>query len=99
MVSAWLDLMSQADNILKGKLLIAFWRGEDGRGLNVRKVFLEPRTLDLVLWLQGPGAAPYLTIMPWEAVDHWHKRSRATNRSRAPAWKVSWNRSVSCIAL
>lgn len=31
-----------------------------GTGINVRKIFMEPRKLDLVLWVQGTAAAPYL---------------------------------------
>src|SRR5947208_7893227 len=31
-----------------------------GRGSNVRRVFIEPRTFDLVLWVQGSAAAPNL---------------------------------------
>jgi hypothetical protein len=60
MVEAWQNLMGQAGKVLAGEVLIPFWRGGDGRGVNVRRVFLEPRTLDVVLWVQGPAAAPYL---------------------------------------
>ena len=59
--------MGKIDKILAGKLLIPFWRGDDDRGINLRKVFVEPRKMDLVLWVQGPAAAPYLE--PGEKVD------------------------------
>ena len=32
----------------------------DGRGVNLRRVFLEPQAFDLILWLQGVAVAPYL---------------------------------------
>ena len=61
MVDAWLDAMDEADKLLKGELLIPFWRGDDDRlGVNLQRVFTEPTTLDLVLWVQGTAAAPYL---------------------------------------
>lgn len=62
MVVAWAGTMSESEKILSGELLIPFWRGSEGdhRGINVRKVFLEPRQFDLVLWVQGSAAAPYL---------------------------------------
>lgn len=60
MVGAWQNLMDQSGKVLAGELLIPFWRGEDDRGVNLRRVFMEPRTMDLVLWVQGTAAAPYL---------------------------------------
>ena len=33
-------------------------------GINVRRIFTEPRRLDLVLWLQGTGLAPFLEEGP-----------------------------------
>jgi hypothetical protein len=62
MVVAWAGIMNESEKILAGELLIPFWRGSDSdhRGINLRKVFLEPRQFDLVLWVQGSAAAPYL---------------------------------------
>ncbi len=60
MVTTWRELVDMADQALSGKKLIPFWRGDEPVGVNLRKVFLEPRSFDLVLWVQGTGAAPYL---------------------------------------
>lgn len=60
MVTAWSEVMNELEKLLKGELLLPFWRGDDTRGINLRRVFLEPRRLDLVLWVQGSAAAPYL---------------------------------------
>ncbi|CAN5644986.1 hypothetical protein BH10CYA1_BH10CYA1_14260 [soil metagenome] len=60
MVDAWGEIMTEIGKLLAGNLLIPFWRGDAHVGINVRKVFLEPRTLDLVYWVQGAAAAPYL---------------------------------------
>jgi hypothetical protein len=59
MVNGWLEFLDEARAILKGEKLIPFWR-EDDRGVNLRRVFTEPRMFDLVLWVQGTAAAPYL---------------------------------------
>jgi hypothetical protein len=64
MVTTWLNLMDQNGKVLSGELLVPFWRGDDDRGVNVRKVFMEPTKLDLVLWVQGTAAAPYLENGP-----------------------------------
>ena len=49
-----------SDSMLAGKTLAPFWRGTPGQGVNLRRVFTEPTPFDLVLWVQGTGAAPYL---------------------------------------
>jgi hypothetical protein len=60
MVTTWQSMMDEIGRILAGEVLIPFWRGDEAVGVNLRKVFLEPQTLDLVEWVQGPAAAPYL---------------------------------------
>lgn len=63
-IEAWLATLEEADQVLKGKKLIPFWRGTAKRGINLRRVFTEPRTFDLVEWVQGTGATPYLEEGP-----------------------------------
>ncbi len=63
-IDAWLATLEEADQVLKGKKLIPFWRGVKKRGVNLRRVFTEPRTFDLVEWVQGTGATPYLEEGP-----------------------------------
>lgn len=60
MVDAWGAIMTEIGKLLSGDLLIPFWRGDEHLGINLRKVFLEPSTLDVVYWVQGAAAAPYL---------------------------------------
>jgi hypothetical protein len=60
MVQGWHELLDEADKILDGKTLVPFWRDAGGKGVNLRKVFTEPRELDLILWVQGTAALPYL---------------------------------------
>lgn len=60
MVMGWKDFLDEAEKILDGKVLIPFWRDADGKGINLKRVFTEPRDLDPVLWFQGTAAMPYL---------------------------------------
>ena len=60
MIDGWLGFVGESQALLSGKRLVPFWRKGEARGVNLRRVFLEPRALDLALWLQGTAAAPYL---------------------------------------
>jgi hypothetical protein len=60
MITGWHDFLNEAESMLTGKKLIPHWRLKDGVGINLRKVFQEPRDFDLVLWAHGAGAVPYV---------------------------------------
>ncbi|MCA9254594.1 MAG: hypothetical protein KDA33_03110 [Phycisphaerales bacterium] len=60
MVDNWTRLLDEADALLDGRKLLPFWRDGESRGVNLRRVFTEPRPFDIVLWAQGTAAAPYL---------------------------------------
>jgi hypothetical protein len=66
MVDAWLQTLDEAEQVLQGKKLVPFWRGEmDGRGVNLRRVFAEPQPVfDVIEWVQGTAATPYLENGP-----------------------------------
>lgn len=57
-VRGWTQFLDEFDALLKGKKLLPHWRLE--KGINVRRIFLEPRTFDPVLYAQGAAALPYL---------------------------------------
>jgi hypothetical protein len=60
-VDKWLAFLNDCEDALNGKKLIPFWRSkEDGTGINLKRVFTEPRLFDLVMWVQGTAALPYL---------------------------------------
>lgn len=62
-VAEWRIVLDSVEEILQGKKLLPFWRGKrDGSvGVNLRKVFENPPArADIVRWVQGPGATPYL---------------------------------------
>lgn len=61
LLDTWLAVLDETDLVLQGKKLLPFWRGKPGaQGVNLRRVFTEPRTIDPFLWFQGTAAAPYL---------------------------------------
>jgi hypothetical protein len=90
MVSAWSDMMDEAKKLLAGETLIPFWRGDDGSGVNLRKVFMEPRTFDLVLWVQGTAAAPYLEKGEMTKSEIWRRLPR-TFGSQFPGFALWFN--------
>jgi len=79
MVAGWGDFLNEAELLLQGKKLIPFWRAADPRGINLRKVFTEPRKFDLVLWVQGTDAAPYLEEGPVTTPEVWFRLNRLFN--------------------
>jgi hypothetical protein len=76
MADSWLGFLDEAEAILAGKRLIPFWRGGERRGVNLRRVFTEPRTFDLVLWVQGTAATPYLEEGELTRPEVWDRLQR-----------------------
>lgn len=76
-VAAWLGALDEFDAILDGRKLAPHWRF--AQGLNIRKVFFEPRPFDLVLWITGQAAAPYLEAGPITSGAQWSEWSHVFN--------------------
>lgn len=57
-VDGWLLFLDEFEALLQGRKLLPHWRLV--KGINLRRVFLEPSTFDLILWIQGSAAVPYL---------------------------------------
>lgn len=64
MVATWLKMLDELEAILKGELLLPFWRGDEPRGFNLKRVFDESKRISVVDWLQGVAAAPFLEDGP-----------------------------------
>lgn len=54
----WLEFLDAFEAMLDGRVLIPHWRFE--KGLNLRRIFEEPRPLSPILMFQGSDALPYL---------------------------------------
>ncbi len=61
-VDAWMKVMDEFESVLDGSKLIAHWRF--AQGFDLKAFFEQPRPFDLVLWITGHGALPYLKDGP-----------------------------------
>ena len=59
-VDAWLLFVEETRALWRGEKLVPHWRVPEGQGINLTGPFLEPQDFDLVLWIQGSAAAPYI---------------------------------------
>lgn len=57
-VEGWMLFLDEFEALLQGRKLLPHWRFD--QGINLRRIFTEPRTFDLVLLIQGAAALPYL---------------------------------------
>ena len=77
-IDAWMKVLDETDAILAGRKLAPFWReGVGKRGVNVRRAFTEPTNLDLMLWVQGTAATPYLEEGTLTDPQVWENFNRA----------------------
>ncbi len=73
MIEGWMAFLDEADALLQGKTLLPFWRSTEVRGVNLNKVFTQPRATDVILWIQGTGAAPYLEFGKVTQPQFWQR--------------------------
>lgn len=79
----WLSVLSDGEALLRGEKLIPYWRtmGDQNDalvpkgGVDLKKIFLEPRPIDLVGWVQGRAAVPYLELGPLVSMASWDRFS------------------------
>jgi hypothetical protein len=58
--AVWQAVLGDAEAVLRGKRLVPYlWLGDDA-GVNVGRMFTDPRPIDLAMWIQGLGALPYI---------------------------------------
>lgn len=62
--SVWQGVLSDAEAVLNGNLLVPHWRTEPGGGINVAALVADPPAFDLVTWVQGAGLARYMEKGP-----------------------------------
>ncbi|MGO4450483.1 hypothetical protein AB4Y96_16295 [Phyllobacterium sp. TAF24] len=70
-IQVWLGVLSQFEAALDGKILIPHWRFD--KGINLAKVFDDPKPFDFVLWVTGPAAVPYLQDGPAMSSGEWNQ--------------------------
>ncbi len=77
MIGAWQGFLDESEAILAGETLVPHWRLRRGMGINLRKVFLEPNTFDLIEWAQGSAAVPYVQPGRCTSVQRWAELQQA----------------------
>ncbi|XZE44204.1 hypothetical protein SH467x_003803 [Pirellulaceae bacterium SH467] len=89
LVAGWTAVLNELEAILKGEKLVPYWRiypnrrgnngpiiPDEGTGINIRRVFLEPREFDLVLMVQGSGWEDYLEDGELSTPQAWEQLTR-----------------------
>lgn len=76
MIAGWREFLDQAESILAGRRLVPHWRLVPGRGINLRRVFVEPRLFDVVDWVQGAAAVPYVEEGECSSAETWWRLQR-----------------------
>jgi hypothetical protein len=74
-IAAWYQVLDEAEAVLNGEKLVPHWRFQ--QGFNLRRVFEEPQPFDLVLWITGPAALPYLEDGPVTTPEDWARITEA----------------------
>jgi hypothetical protein len=67
----WMAVLSDGEALLNGKALIPYWRAAEGRGINLQRMFTEPAPVDVIGWVQGYAAVPYLEQGRTVSADSW----------------------------
>lgn len=68
-VEGWMLFLDEFEALLSGRKLLPHWRFE--KGVNLRRMFLEPTTFDPVLLIQGAAALPYLEAGELTTAETW----------------------------
>ncbi|MEL6858716.1 MAG: hypothetical protein AAFO74_10035 [Pseudomonadota bacterium] len=84
MAASWQAVLLEIEEILDGDALIPYWRynngygAETGVGVNLATYLQNPGDLDVILWLHGAGAAPYLETGKLAQLDAWDRFTQMT---------------------
>ena len=75
-IAAWHNFLDEAESLLNGDKLVPFWRQGFEGGVNIGRVLTDPRDLDVVLWVQGTAALPYLERGELSSEQSWNELQR-----------------------
>ena len=70
---SWQAVLSDGEALLRGEKLAPYWRSGEGGGINLAKVFSDPRPVDVAGWVQGWAALPYLEAGPRVSAENWSR--------------------------
>lgn len=72
-IDTWYLMLDEMERVLSGQKLLPHWRFPNDLGVNLERVFLEPDVFDLVLWVQGSAALPYLESGELTQTETWRE--------------------------
>lgn len=72
----WLAVLTEAEKLLNGEVLIPHWRYGAEAGINLRRMFEDPPAIDLVTFIQGEGLLPYAEKGTRMTMDAWNDFER-----------------------
>lgn len=78
--TAWLAVLADAEKVLKGEVLIPFWRFGEGYGFNLNSYVENPAPLPIVQWIQGAAALPYAEQGDVMTLRNWNRFRRLVRR-------------------
>lgn len=84
MAAGWQAVLAEIEAVLDGEALVPYWRlenatdAETGVGINIAKFLQEPGDMDVILWLHGAGATPYLERGTLARLEAWDRFTRMT---------------------
>ena len=73
--AAWLRVLEEAEAVLTGRLLVPHPMLPKGTGINLAAWFDAPGPVDLMAWVQGVGAYPFLARGPRISALSWRRFS------------------------
>jgi hypothetical protein len=88
LIDGWHAVLTEMEDLIEGRKLIPYWRdyvtftGNDqpikaeGRGINLKRFFAEPRDFDLILIIQGTGVLPYVEKGKLSRPETWDNLTR-----------------------
>ena len=84
MAQGWQDVLGEMEGLIEGETLIPYWRydnewnAETGIGVNLAKFLQDPGDMDVILWIHGAGAAPYLESGKLARMQAWDRFAQMT---------------------
>ncbi|MBL4929806.1 hypothetical protein [Fuscibacter oryzae] len=71
--AVWQAVLADGEELLKGDKLIPYWRSGPSAGINLAKIFIEPRPVDVPGWIQGWAAMPYYQAGETVSAENWSR--------------------------
>lgn len=84
MAEGWQSVLEEIEALLNGEALVPYWRfnngydATEGVGVNLSKYLQDPGDLDIILWLHGTAATPYLERGKLADMAAWDQFTRMT---------------------